>query len=315
MIDPHVHCRDGKQSYKATIAQVIALALSQGVDLIFDMPNTDPPIFTSEDVKERLKLVPTKYKKNYYLYVGLTSDAKQIAQAVQAYNQFPQVIGFKLYAGQSTGNLGVVKEESQKKVYEALTKNEYKGVLAVHCEKESLFIPNLWDPKKPITHAKSRPEIAEIESVKDQIAFVKKYGFKGTLHIAHISVPKAVELVDQARKSISITCGVTPHHLLWDESKLNEKEGLLYKMNPPLRPRKSVIQLRTMLDKIDWIETDHAPHTKEEKMGPPYASGYPSLQLYKDLIETYLPQWHVPTQLIASMTHHNILKTFIKLTQ
>jgi dihydroorotase-like cyclic amidohydrolase len=49
-IDPHVHCRDGKQAYKATIKGVMELAKKQGVDIIFDMPNTDPPITRKEDV-------------------------------------------------------------------------------------------------------------------------------------------------------------------------------------------------------------------------------------------------------------------------
>ena len=58
MIDPHVHCRDGKQAYKETIEHVLKVAQEQGVKKIFDMPNTDPPILYEKDVQERLKLVP-----------------------------------------------------------------------------------------------------------------------------------------------------------------------------------------------------------------------------------------------------------------
>ncbi len=312
MIDPHVHCRDGKQSYKSTIAEVFAIATSQGIETIFDMPNTDPPILREIDVKNRLTLVPKERRKNYFLYMGLASDPKQIKEAVNTYNAYPEIIGFKLYAGQSTGNLGVVNEESQKKVYGVLAGLHYKGVLAVHCEKESFFKPILWNPIKPITHAESRPEIAELESVKDQIHFAKESEFKGTIHICHISSPDAVMLVDKARASLNITCGVTPHHLLWDESKLKAKDGLLYKMNPPLRCKASVITLRKLLvdAKIDWIETDHAPHTKVEKMSPPYASGYPSLTLYKELVTKHLQDWGASSHLIKKMTHDNIIKAF-----
>jgi len=31
---------------------------------------------------------------------------------------------------------------------------------------------------------------------------------------------------------MKITCGVTPHHLMWDQSRMEEPGGLLYKMNP-----------------------------------------------------------------------------------
>ena len=64
MIDPHVHCRDGKQSYKETIAHAFEIAEKQGVRKIFDMPNTEPPIETVEQAteykKEILAAVPAE---------------------------------------------------------------------------------------------------------------------------------------------------------------------------------------------------------------------------------------------------------------
>ena len=256
--------------------------------------------------------MPKKYKKKYFLYVGLTTDEPQIGEAVKAYEAFAQVIGLKLYASQSTGNLGVESLDSQRLVYRALAEAKYEGVLAVHCEKESCFKPHLWNPQMPLTHAYARPEVAEIESVRDQIALAGESGFGGILHICHISSSDAVLLVDKERKTMRITCGVTPHHLLWNESKLREPDGLLYKMNPPLRSAASVKELREQLQrgKIDWIESDHAPHAREEKLGPPYASGYPSLTLYKDLIEEFLPSLGITKKQISSLTDGNIRKAF-----
>jgi len=140
-IDPHVHCRDDRQTYKETIIHTFKVANEQGVKIIFDMPNTDPLIISELDVRERLKLVPVGQEYNYFLYLGLTSNLQQIEDAVAVFRKFRQVIGFKLYAGNSVGDLAIIEEEEQKKIYAVLTALDYKGVIAVHCEKESFLKP------------------------------------------------------------------------------------------------------------------------------------------------------------------------------
>lgn len=311
MIDPHVHCRDGKQKYKETIEHVFEIAKKQGVEKIFDMPNTDPPILYESDIQERLKLVPKDQKENYFLYIGATADDEQLEEAVKCYDKYKEVVGIKLYAGKSVGSLALISEGKQKKVYQVLSDLGYEGVLAVHCEKESCLKPELWDPSNPITHSYARPKKAEIESVKDQIDFAKETKFNGILHIVHVSCPESVELIDEARGEIRITCGVTPHHIIWDNEKL-KRGGLLYKMNPPLRNRKDVVRLRQYIKKgkVDWIETDHAPHAIGEKLYPPYLSGYPSLYLYRDFVENFLPGIGLDKNLIRKLTFENIYRTF-----
>ncbi len=311
MIDPHVHCRDGKQSYKETIAHVFKIAAAQGVKTIFDMPNTDPPILHKKDVLARLKLVPKANVGNYFLYMGATANLAQLREAVECYKTMKQVVGFKMYAGKSTGNLAVVVSEHQRMIYRELAKLGYKGLIAVHCEKES-YMKSGFDPKDPVSHAKSRPARAEILSVKDQISFAREAGFNGTLHIAHISTPEAVALVADARKTMSITCGVTPHHLMWDESKLEGPGGLFYKCNPPLRDAVRVRKLQKLFaqGKIDWLETDHAPHTFEEKFLPPYASGYPALYLYSYTRDVFMPKLGMGPGAIRAVTYGNIVRAF-----
>jgi len=262
-IDPHVHCRDGRQNYKTTITRVFEIADQQGVDIIFDMPNTNPPIVLSLNVAQRLALVPQEKLSRYFLWMGLTSNSDQIESAVRCHKNEPKVIGFKLYAGKSVGDLAVIETERQFEIYKNLASLGYEGVLAVHCERKDLLKPELWDSHNPISHSRVRPKEAEIEAVKDQIDFVRKSGFRGTLHIVHISCPESVALVREARKvGMKITCGITPHHLLYvDEIQSGHPGGLMWKMNPSLRSLQDVEALRCCLlrGEIDWIETDHAP--------------------------------------------------------
>jgi dihydroorotase len=311
-IDPHVHCRDGVQSYKETIAHVLKVADEQGVYAVFDMPNTDPPIIRKVDVEARLKYVPKSGEGRYFLYVGATADEGQLREAVKCYDEFSEVVGIKMFAGSSTGDLAIINEKEQMGVYSALAETGYRGVLAVHCEKEDRLRPKAWDTRKPITHCRARPVDAEIASVDDQIRFAKEAGFEGNLHICHTTCPKVVRMVEEARKEMRITCGVTPHHMLWIENMMDRPEGALYKMNPPLRSREIVegLRIRVLGGKVDWIETDHAPHALGEKLHtscPP--SGYPSLYIYKEFLRI-LKEKGMKDEQIDAMTYHNIKKAF-----
>ena len=192
IIDPHVHCRDGLQSYKETIPHVFKLADEQGVSVIFDMPNTDPPILTEADVDARLKLVPAQALDRYRLYLGVTTDENQLRQAAALASARPEIAGLKLYAGRSVGNLAVENEYAQKRIYQILADAAFEGVLAVHCEKLRNPDHNTFDPARPYTHCLERPPESETEAVQDQIAFAVETGFRGTLHIAHVSVPGSV---------------------------------------------------------------------------------------------------------------------------
>lgn len=313
-IDAHVHLRDFKQQHKETIAHGLEVAADSGLDAVFDMPNTDPAITTRDVVVERLALareaaVPGVF---YGMYIGLTADQEQVRRAVDITRTFPQAIGMKLYAGHSVGNLGVTGEEEQQALYETLAQEGYTGVLAVHCEKESAMEHHLWKPSRPITHCHARPEWAEVASVYDQLRFAEKARFPGKLHIAHISSPGAVALVAEARQhGQDVSCGVCPHHLIYDWGKMREQQGILWKMNPPLREPQSRDRIFHFLreGKIDWIETDHAPHSLDEKMEPPYLSGIPGIAWWP-LFAEYLRQQDFPEQAIERVTFSNIAERF-----
>ena len=269
MIDTHVHCRDEEQAYKTTIGEVYRIAAKRGIKIIFDMPNAARPIISAERVMQRLELA---YKQNcfdgYYVWGGLTSSAEQVEHMAGVAIEAPKVIGLKMYAGKSVGDLTVREEADQEDVYRRLTMLGYTGVIGVHSEKEAHFRMDLWNPDIPRTWSDARPVIAEVESIRDQIRFAEKAGFRGILHICHISTPEGVELVDQARirGQIRITCGATPQHMLLNNRDMNDRNHLDKKVNPPLRDRsRQEAMLSNMVNgKIDWIETDHATHTKEE---------------------------------------------------
>jgi dihydroorotase len=190
-IDPHVHCRDWNEQGKSTIAEVMNLARSQGIVAIFDMPNTKPPILTKSDVELRLWTAESqKSESGYYTYIAATSNQKQLRKAADVVKRNPKVVGIKMFAGISNNrDLSIIDPEEQKYVYKTLKQEKYNGVIAVHCEEESLGRPELWAPANPSTWNLAKPPIMEIKGVENQIRFAKETGFEGHLHIAHTSTP------------------------------------------------------------------------------------------------------------------------------
>jgi dihydroorotase len=326
MIDPHVHLRDWCQCNKETVRHGLSVAYRAGLDAVFEMPNTDPPLTSVDNIEKRIEFannVIDDLKINMFhgLYAGLTADPAQIEEMVKAHNDlFPRVVGLKMFAGNSTGNMGIIKEEDQKLVYKTLSELDYRGVLAVHCEKESSMRNDLWDPKFPMTHCLAKYFGAEVDSVEDQIRFAGSADYKGTLHICHVSVPKSLYSIREARDAgLKITAGITPHHAVLNKEMMDSEYGLLLKMNPPLRNKTMKDDMfQALLDgKIDWVETDHAPHTFAEKTGkakdkdgnPIYASGIPVLPYYPHFINL-LKENGASEELIENITHNNICRTF-----
>jgi dihydroorotase len=338
MIDPHTHLRDWNQAYKETVKHGLEVAYRASLDAVFEMPNTSPAITSRQTIEDRLKLADEaiaelkKEHKGFHiwhgLYAGVTADPEQIKEIVEVYNEHrktdKRVVGLKMFAGQSTGNMGIIEEIDQIKVYETLAKLNYRGVLAVHCEKESLIKKKPdgsqdWDPSNPYTHASARPAVSELDSVRDQATFSSSAGFKGTLHVCHVSVPEAVRYIYQNRHGLNITCGATPHHCTLNAESMQGKEGLLKKMNPPLRSGSSPIVMRqeVMFGDVTWIESDHAYHTLDEKSGkavdkkerPIFASGIPVFPFYPRFIKM-LREKGISEARLDDITHNNILAVF-----
>lgn len=319
-IDTHVHCRDGFHAYKATIGEVMSLAKEHGIVAVCDMPNKAHSITSKRDVNYFLSLAGRQgFPDGYYLYVGLTTDTVQVKGAVKLAKEHPRVVGLKC-ATADFGPLTIERDVDQHRLYQTLAELGYEGILCVHSENRDMFRMEEWDPSRPWTWNDARPPEAEVDAVENQISLAKEYGFRGTLYIPHVTVPGSVDMINSARNSIRIVCGVTPHHLMMSTEemmRINEQGGnsLWYKVNPPIRGSEDVGGLWKHLfaGRIDWIETDHAPHTEEENLQK-YHSGHPSLNLYTRLLQK-LRSSGVSEDEIDNLTYHNAKRVFTKILE
>lgn len=281
LIDVHVHFRVPGAEWKEDWMHASKAALHGGITCILDMPNNKPSTCTKKLLEEKRKIVSRKARVDFGLHFGASPEHLEEISNARNY------CAVKVYMASTTGDLLVSEKEDQLKAFTLAS--EKNKVAMVHAEDEKTVQESIGRAKKRNWndvkyHAGIRPAEAETKAVKQAIELREKAQNK--LHFCHITSAKSIPILEKAKKkSKKISCGVTPHNLFLTE-KDTERLGNFAKVNPPLRNRNDRIQLWNALNNsvIDLIETDHAPHTREEKSNEYWSapSGIPG-------IETMLP--------------------------
>ena len=311
-IDIHVHCRDGNQSYKETIEHALSVADRTGFSAIANMGNGNPATTNEETFlfyQDKADKVNSQVK--FFQWILLTPEIKQIEKSIELWHKYPEIIGLKYFAGHSIGDTKIIERKQQRLIPEVLTKNNYRGIVIVHAEKED-FISGKFDPSNPISHCFNRPAIAEIASVSDILGDFLEEDYQGRLHFAHTSCPEVVQMRHRHPLKDRLSVGVGPHHLIMDQEDMKKKNGIYRKKNPPLRNLVRVVQLGVHLvnDNIDIYESDHAPHALKEKINEPYLSGFPQLPIIPLFIRELQTKFRMSDEQILNYMFNNVKKIF-----
>ena len=140
------------------------------------------------------------------------------------------------------------------------------------------------------------------------INMVKKT--KTKIHFCHINTALDLKQIVKAKEeNLPITCGVTPHHLFLTENDV-KRLGTFGKMKPPLATKKDQDFLWKNLKYIDVVESDHAPHTVDEKRGDPAPFGTPGLETTLPLLLTAVSQKRLMIKDVIRLCHANPAKIF-----
>ncbi len=323
MIDPHVHLRDGTQAAKETLLHGLSVAWRGGLDGVFEMPNTDPPLTTRDALLRRIEAADAALHTLgvglfHGVYAGITAVPRQIEEAVKAWRElFPRVVGLKMFAGQSTGNMGIPLREEQALVYRTLAALGFTGVLAVHCEKEAMMRPADWDPAKPVTHAQARPPAAEVASVDEQLQLASRASFKGTLHVCHLSTPWALDVLRGRaprgnRRGAERACHLRSHpssraagcqHA--GGARGHPAEG----QSAPAAPAHACHDAAAAVRRRDRLDRDgsRAAHPRRQDRG--LASGIPGLP-FLPVFLGMLAELGMPAARIKELSHDAVCRTF-----
>lgn len=255
--DVHIHAREdetGKQVYKEEYATAADAALHGGVVHVSAMPNTPNPVVGKKEFEWHRKRVHKLDTPVAMLnYLGIDSKTKPLGM--------PGEYFYKLYFGKSVGDLTVTYGSELDIIL-----SRYKGQqVSFHVEYE----PIVQASASGKTHSDRRPVAAVNEGLRMLLPLIEKYKIKAKL--CHWSTGgESFEMIEEYRKrGCDIVLEVSPLHLLFDTSMTDLDPSLWTKiqMNPAIQApehRKALIEgLRSGF--IQFIATDHAPHTEEEK--------------------------------------------------
>lgn len=272
LIDPHVHLRDPGQTHKEDFLSGTSAALAGGFTTVLDMPNNAEPITTLERLEAKIAIAESKIVSDIGFHFGTLGDN---------FDEFPKVIdkvtGLKIYLNVTTGNF-VIDKDKLLAIYEA------------------------WPGDKPILlHAE--------DDVSDLVLSTLRKVPKRT-HICHVSSRAELEFVLQAKsEGLPVTCGITPHHLFLSD-KDAERLGAYGFMKPFLKPHSDQDFIWDHMDGVDIIESDHAPHTKEEKDGATPPFGVPGLETSLPLMLTAQQEGKISHSKLLSLLHHRPAEIF-----
>jgi len=261
-VDVHVHMRGGSQSAKEDWTTGSMSALAGGVTVVVDQPNTIPPLTTPEAFLARVHDAQAHSFCSFAINSAVTPDTPLETMWAAGAMAF----GETFFAPSSYGEALGVTELSR-----ALGRIQAVGGLAtIHAEGVS--------PGEDIDLA-THDALRSKEREREAVLAVQACNTGGCrIHFCHMSTARAIDAANG-------TVEVTPHHLFLSREKTGAADPR-FKVNPPVRSEKERKDLWERWDRIDMIASDHAPHTKAEKVQPfaTAPSGVPGVETMVPLL-------------------------------
>lgn len=259
LIDLHVHLREPGGEKKETIETGSKAAARGGYTTIAAMPNTRPVPDTKEQMEWLMNRIKETSSVRVLPYASITT--RQIGEEMTDFASLKEAGAFAF----TDDGVGI---QTAGMMYEAMKKAaSLDQAIVAHCEDNSLIYGGCvheGDFSKA-NGLNGIPSICESVHIARDVLLAEAANCH--YHVCHISTKESVRVVRDAKKAgIRVTAEVSPHHLLLCDEDIPGLDTN-YKMNPPLRgaeDREALIE--GLLDgTIDFIATDHAPHTEEEK--------------------------------------------------
>lgn len=308
IIDGQVHFRDPGFTHKADMYTETKAAVAGGVTSFIDMPNTNPNVLTVDILEEKHEIASQKSLANYSFFLGVNVD--NIDEVIQMdTTQFIGVSDDGLYFS-GKGNILADNPETLEKLFA-----NCQSIIAIHSEKEEIVEANenaFREKYGEDIPARFHPIIRSTEgcyeATKRAIDLARKHDAR--LHILHLTTAAETELFqnDIPLTEKRITTEVSVHHL-WFTDQDYERLGMLIKWNPAIKTEQDKQGLMKALldDRIDFITTDHAPHTLEEKQQTYFnsMSGAPMVQHSLNCMLEFYKQGVISLEKIVEKMCHN----------
>ena len=309
IIDDQVHFRDPGLTEKGDIRSESLAAVFSGVTSTFDMPNVNPNTTTIDLLNDRNLLGAKKSWTNYSYYFGATETNLEEIRKLNP----KETCGLKVFMGTSTGTLLVEDDFALEQIFQFCP-----VTIVTHCEDNETIKINLDKVNKQheTLHASFHPiirnDVCCYKSSSKVIELAKKHS--SDLHVLHLTTEKEIELFENIElKNKKITCEVCVHHLWFDERDYDE-QGNFIVCNPAIKKVSDRDALRKALKEgyIDYVATDHAPHSFEDKKLPygKAPAGIPLIEHSFHMMIELHKQGHYSLQEVISYMSHKVADRF-----
>jgi dihydroorotase len=274
VVDAQVHFREPGEEHEEDLSSGSRAAARGGVTSFLEMSDSDPATTNRQALNDKLTRAAQKSVVNYGFFIGATADN------LEELNSGTSTCGIKIFMGASSKSLQIHRMQDMERIFAQGTR-----LIAVHAEDQARIqarTPQFAQRTDAAAHSELRDNECALIATRLALSLAKKY--RRRLHILHVSTQEQVALLRQD-KPAWVTADATPHHLLLD---INDYagQGARVQTDPPIRNVVDKTALWAGLGDgiIDFIASDHAPHSLDEKnLGYPNApSGIPG-------VETSLP--------------------------
>lgn len=258
-VDVHVHLREPGGEHKETIESGTKAAAKGGYTTICAMPNTRPVPDTIKNIEHVNELIEKNAVIRVLPYASIT-----IREAGKERTNLAELKEHGAFAFTDDG-VGIQQAGMMLETMQDAAK--LNMAVVAHCEDNTLIYGGAMHEgiRNKELGLPGIPSVAESVHIARDILLAEAAG--AHYHVCHVSTKESVRVIrDAKRAGVHVTAEVTPHHLLLTEHDIPEDDAV-WKMNPPLRGNEDLAALREgLLDgTLDFIATDHAPHSAEEK--------------------------------------------------
>ncbi len=309
VIDPHVHFREPGLVEKGDMASESAAAVAGGVTSVLEMPNTVPPAVNRDELERKFDLAAGRMHTNYSFFPGATAD--NLPEILRWQRDGGRLV--KIFMGSSTGGMLVEDGRALAALFA-----EFGGVIAAHCEDETIIRANtdlykkqLGDRATAAVHPLVRSAEACYVATARAVELADRYDTR--LHVCHLTTERELGLFGAGKvASKRITAEACVPHL-WFADDDYPRLGNRLKCNPAVKTAADRQALRGAIagvgewrDRIDLVATDHAPHTADEKARGYWEapSGVPSVQFSLPVMFTLASQGVVTLENVVEKMCH-----------
>jgi len=256
-IDPHVHFELdlGEFSSRDDFHQGSKIAALGGVTTVIDFLD---PILTNDELTDAFNKRQGLAKKSlvdYSFHVTLGNykdDPIKLIEKAKALG-LPSIKVFTTYSESN-------RRISLNKLYELISD---EILVLIHSEKDELITKG----DELFNYKNSRPWLSEYLQILE-IAGITSLK-KGNVYIVHTTCGSAIQMVAEKFQHLlsqdKIIFESCPQYFYLNEEKYTEEDAKLLLIAPPLRSSKEMIYLKSSIDHIRSIGTDHCAFTKGDK--------------------------------------------------